>query len=380
LQDLRPHQIPAYRFWAGYFRNGIAEAGYELAEIPNVDWAEGITNLSAPELAKWRDITWSRTVQYLDRETKEGRAVDLFLSYLYPVQVDIGAIAEIQRLGIPCVNFFCDNVREFTNVPPVFSCFDLHWVPEFEALPMYHRAGLKTCFAAMPCWVSPEARASATTETEQVTFIGSADDLRSALFSKALSLGASIKIGGKGWLEESDGDNLSSKPGRSILEMARNQARFVRDRGVAQWLRKLSQRIPLEAKKKVPAAAIMPPINKSDYVKLTRESMITIGVNRVPTFRRPPSDPLTYSRLRDIEAPMMGACYLTEWTEGLGQFYQIGTEIETYRTAAELVTKIELLRSDPTRRRNLRRNGQEKALAELTIAKSLTKIISALRS
>ncbi len=34
---------------------------------------------------------------------------------------------------------------------------------------------------------------------------------------------------------------------------------------------------------------------------------------------------------------MMGACYLTKRTEGLDQFYDVGSEIETYRTAAEML-------------------------------------------
>jgi hypothetical protein len=45
----------------------------------------------------------------------------------------------------------------------------------------------------------------------------------------------------------------------------------------------------------------------------------------------PIDQPNTYSRLRDIEAPMLGACYLTEQTEGLECLYDIGNEIEIYK-------------------------------------------------
>ena len=75
---------------------------------------------------------------------------------------------------------------------------------------------------------------------------------------------------------------------------------------------------------------------------------------------------------------MMGACYLTEWTEELEQLYEIGEEIETYRTAEEMVEKIAELKSSNQKRQLLRRRGQERALQDHTIGQTLKKIGSAL--
>ena len=80
------------------------------------------------------------------------------------------------------------------------------------------------------------------------------------------------------------------------------------------------------------------------------EDAITLGVNRYPSFRFPATRPDTYSRLRDIEAPMLGACYLTEWTEGLDQLYDLELEIATYRSAEDMVEKLAELGADPARR------------------------------
>jgi spore maturation protein CgeB len=71
---------------------------------------------------------------------------------------------------------------------------------------------------------------------------------------------------------------------------------------------------------------------------------------------------------------MAGACYLTEWTEGLEQLYELGTEIETYRTASELVEKSRALTLDAPRRARLRQAGQRRALADHTIARTLDSI------
>jgi spore maturation protein CgeB len=103
-----------------------------------------------------------------------------------------------------------------------------------------------------------------------------------------------------------------------------------------------------------------------------------LGVNRYDSYAYPFSKPDTYSRLRDIEAPMMGACYLTEWAEGLDQLYDLGEEIETYRTAEEMVEKIRELTANPEKRKRMRCYGQKRALSEHTVAKSLDKISAAL--
>jgi spore maturation protein CgeB len=123
---------------------------------------------------------------------------------------------------------------------------------------------------------------------------------------------------------------------------------------------------------------LQPPIYDDAYFRLTRESAVTVGINRYPDFRHAFWSPGSYSRLRDIEAPMLGACYLTEDCPGLDQLYEPGVEIETYRTAGELAEKSRALLADPTRRRELRTRAQRRALSEHTIARSLDKIFAAL--
>jgi spore maturation protein CgeB len=72
---------------------------------------------------------------------------------------------------------------------------------------------------------------------------------------------------------------------------------------------------------------------------------------------------------------MLGACYLSEWTQGLQQLYELGTEIETYRTAEELTAKLEMLAGDRAKRRTLRRLGQRRALTDHSVGHTLHKIV-----
>lgn len=134
-------------------------------------------------IKEWRDRTWSRTISYLKQQHRVN-PIDLFLSYLFPQQVDPGAVQEIQDLGIPCVNFFCDNVREFTQIPHEFHCFDLHWVPEFKALSMYQQAGLNYVHAPMPVWIPPDQQTCEHPENYGISFIGSRDVQRETFLPK----------------------------------------------------------------------------------------------------------------------------------------------------------------------------------------------------
>ena len=370
-QSRQRHPIPAYEFWRPYFVRGLEEAGHEVLEVPGVDWAEGLVHPPGAALALWRDRTWERVRTFL---RAEPRPVDLFLSYLYPKQVEIAAIRELQRMGIPCVNFFCDNVREFRAVPAEYRPFALHWVPELEALPLYRAAGLAHVHAPMPCCIPQHLRNVPANETEPPTFIGSADILRRDLFGRALKAGAKFKVCGPGWLEEREGAPSTSRP-RRVPEVLSNQVAMVRSHGIAALLRKAeSWAYPIRPAA-LPRCSIRAAPDPGDgYFRALREAAVCLGVNRVPSPRRSNRRPLRYSRLRDIEAPMLAACYLTEWTEGLESLFDLGKEIETYRTAEELSAKLAELTADGDRRRALRARAQRRALEDHSVARSIARV------
>jgi hypothetical protein len=373
-QALRRHAVPGYAFWEYYFKKGLAEAGHQVIETPGVDWAEGLTALDPAARARWLGDTWNPTVEFL-RAEHARQPVDFFLSYLFPNQVEPAAIATIRALGIPCVNFFCDNVREFTRVPSSYRGFDLHWVPEADARTLYAAARLPFLSAPMPMWVPPEYRAPPAAENNDTLFIGSHDVLREDLLGGAVARGLTLKIHGDGWRP---GGTVALLPPRTVGGTIANQFEFLRTHG----LRGFAMRATYQAHRPRPDAWIdgcwQPAVHGDAYFRATRESRVVIGINRYPSFRHPFSQPGRYSRLRDIEAPMLGACYLVEWAPGLDELYDLGTEIATYRDAAGLAEEAARLQADPARRQSLRRLGQRRALADHTLARSVARIASAL--
>ena len=371
------HPLPAYDFWREYFVRGLEEAGHETIEIPGVDWAEGLTYSAGSELETWRELTWQKTVNFI-RDESAHRPIDLFLSYLFPNQVDVSAIKEIQRRGIPCVNFFCDAVREFREVPSEFAPFALHWLPDAEAELIYRNAGLPYFQSAYPCWVSAEFRNVPQVETEPPTFIGRTDVLRREMFGRAIEVGADIVLRGPGWLTEAAWLESSGHSQRSITRKIANQLALIRTHGIASLVVKLENRLWPIRIPAIPESNVRSSVNNTEYVRITREAMVTVGINRVPTWKTPNRRPLYFTRLRDIEAPMLGACYLTEWTESVSKLYEVGVEVEVYRTPEELSEKIKELKQDPLRRRNMRERAQRRALNDHCMARSVKSIIQRL--
>lgn len=370
LQSPHNYPIPAYDFWQRYIKNGIDEAGYRWTECPDADWALGIVPKSKAEHSAWLQDTWGKTVDYLKKNP-----ADIFLSYLYPEQVDVSAISEIQKMGIPCVNFFCDNVREFKSAPNEYRVFDLNWVPEHKALGMYKKAGYKYIHAPMPVWVEPARRVIKPEKYNQVTFLGSHDIQRQILMEAVIKTDPALPlvIYGRGW--DKAATPLNPVAGDySLSDKLLYQLKFLKKEGIAAYRNKIKNRPYNQAGSPELLARCRGGHQAAEYNALTSESMITLGVSRYPSFHFPLFKPDTYSRLRDIEAPMLGACYLTEWAPGIEELYDTENEIAVYHSAADLVEKARALQADPAKRQLLKINGQKRALTDHAIPQILNRI------
>jgi len=376
-QSLTRHPIPAYAFWRGYFVNGLREAGHEVHEVAEVDWAEGLLPLDPPARTRWISRTWERTLTTATKLRRDGR-LDLFLGYLYPQQIDRSAILELRALGIPCVNFFCDNVREYHRLPQAFAPFDLHWVPEHAAMSLYKARGWAALNAPMPCWVPPARRNPPGADRPAVSFIGGRDSLRAALLAQ-VAPHLPLEIRGPSWLKTESPAAAAPPPRPSPRERFNDWADFIRRQGIRAAARRATGRSGSAAETSFDFTPFVHPSPSDEaYADIVIGSAVSLGINRFPTLRLPASQLAVYSRLRDIEAPMLGACYLTEEAPGLDELYRVGEEIETYRDADELVGKARALLADPRRRARLRAAGQTRALRDHCVGRSLAKIAARL--
>jgi spore maturation protein CgeB len=90
-----------------------------------------------------------------------------------------------------------------------------------------------------------------------------------------------------------------------------------------------------------------------------------------------PGSPLIpHVRLRDFEAPMCRACYLTGHTDEIEEFYEIGKEIDTYRSPEELVDKARFYLRDAAAAERLRDAGFRRARRDHTWVERFRQLFS----
>ena len=153
LQSKKKYNIPAYHFWRENFKPALEKMGHTVIE-PELD-------LALPLLkgldSEWLGITRPQVSQTLyDQVYKAHKknGIDLFFSYFYNVHVESETILKISKMGIPTVNFFCDNARDFYSVSEIVNAFTLNWVPEKQACQLYEQS--KAPFIHLPMAADPD--------------------------------------------------------------------------------------------------------------------------------------------------------------------------------------------------------------------------------
>ncbi|MBI2311631.1 MAG: glycosyltransferase [Betaproteobacteria bacterium] len=83
-------------------------------------------------------------------------------------------------------------------------------------------------------------------------------------------------------------------------------------------------------------------------------------------------------KLRDFDAPMSGSFYLTHDNPDLRAVYEVGREIETYRSIAECVDKVRAFLGDEAARERIARDGRERAVRDHTWDRRFGDLVSLL--
>ena len=93
---------------------------------------------------------------------------------------------------------------------------------------------------------------------------------------------------------------------------------------------------------------------------------VCLNLSNVWADGRPGSPLIPHVRLRDFEAPMCGVCYLTGHTDEIEEFYEVGKEIDTYRSEEELIDKARYYLSHADAAERLREAGLRRARRDHT--------------
>jgi hypothetical protein len=120
-----------------------------------------------------------------------------------------------------------------------------------------------------------------------------------------------------------------------------------------------------------------PRLLQRDLIRMFSQSRISLGFATAGDShlgaRR-----LTHLRLREFEAPMSGALYLTEHQPELVEYFEPGTEVLTYADRGDLLDKVRYFLGHPEQAERIRRAGLERARREHTWQHRFTDLFRAL--
>jgi spore maturation protein CgeB len=365
--------------WKANLHDPLVAMGHDV-----VLWDDG--GLALFDLDPEADSTGAPRLRYTEgflravESAHRARPLDLVLTYLSSSHLEPAAIRQVKERIAPIVNFFCNNVHQFHLVRAIAPAFDLSLVPEAEALDKYRRAGAEPFFwpmAANPALYHPVE----TPVRYDATFAGQRYGDRTSAILALREKGVDAHAFGQHWAPDSGGAGVGgaapgaaagrpSSPGiaRAIELLLRGRNPFRAARDVRDWTR-------LRERHKT---ALHGPVSDRGYVSLFSESRISLGFlvlgDSHRTFR-----PLRQIRLREFEAPMAGAFYLTGWLPEIALHYEVGKEIVCYRSSDELVDLARYYLAHETERERIRLAGQVRALRDHTWERRYASLFEELR-
>jgi len=356
--------------WKDNLHDPLVAMGHDV-----VLWGEGIAPLfdldpDDPGTAEPRARFTERFLAAVE-EAHRTAPLDLVIAYVMDSHLESAAVDRVRERIAPVLNFFCNNVHQFHLVRRNARHFSFCLVPEAEALPRYREAGAEPIF--FPMAANPDRYRPIDASTRyDATFSGQRYGDRTAGMLALREAGVDAHAFGQYWdpvpaaAGPSDGSPGILARAVQLAFGGRSVLQAMRDR--MAWDR-LRTRHP---------SALHGPVSDERYVALFSESKISLGFLILGDTHRT-SRPLRQIRLREFEAPMAGAFYLTGWLDEIALHYEIGKEIVCYRSEDELVSLSRYYLANDAERERIRRAGHERALRDHTWRRRFEDLFAELR-
>jgi hypothetical protein len=338
-------------------RRSLEDMGHQLVRFDFPGWPDDADS-------DWQHRGKPKTNARLLDAVRNAGNIDLFFGYFYSSVLYPETIDAIRQTGVTTVNFSCNNVHQFDLVRDIAAHFDACWVPERSALADFESVGAKPLriqLAANPRVYRPfpEPR------LYDVTFVGQRYADRAEFLDVLHTGGVNVRAWGAGWAASKKLDVAHAKAALSLFEDERLD-------GVRRVLR-------LRMHARNGAAAHLPAPNPTqdakpyggprllqhDLVRMFSQSRLSLGFatagdSHLSTKR------LSHLRLREFEAPMSGALYLTEDQPELAEYFTPGAEVLTYSDKFDLLDKARYYLAHQEAAERIRRAGLLRARAEHT--------------
>lgn len=106
-----------------------------------------------------------------------------------------------------------------------------------------------------------------------------------------------------------------------------------------------------------------------EMIEIFNQSKIVLGFSTVGK-----NDDISILKGRDFEVPLTGSFYITGYHEELKEYFELGTDIETYTSKEDLLKKVKFYLENPIQRETIANNGYHKCLVQYTAKNAYEKV------
>ncbi|MCA1644226.1 MAG: glycosyltransferase [Chloroflexi bacterium] len=351
-------------------RRSLEDMGHELVRFDFPGWPDDAD-------PAWQRAGKPATNQRLIdsfRGALERGPIDLFYGYFYSSVVYPETIDLIRASAVPTVNFSCNNVHQFDLVRDIAPRFDVCVVPERSALADFQAVGarpLRIQLAANPRVYRPlpEPR------MYDVTFVGQRYADRADFLGHLHRHGVAVRAWGAGWQIHKRLDIAHAKAALALIEDERfDGLRRLVMHGFSGGARTTKG----HSRPEIDTSSFGGPrLLQRDLIRMFSQSRLSLGFATAGDSHLAERR-LTHLRLREFEAPMSGALYLTEDQPELAEYFEPGAEVLTYTDQHDLLDKVRHYLAHPEQAERMRRAGLRRARRDHTWQQRFAELFAAL--
>jgi len=346
--------VPGSRYgvvWRNHFYDGLRDSGLEVI-FPtglNFSWARPAHSASAEITAEGR-ITSRALAGQIERAMETG--IDAVISYCFSHDIELELVDRVRAAGVPWINFFCDSAYAFHTVEAIARRTSLNWFVETAAEDNYRALGVP--YLCAPYAVNPRALPDASCQTPDRTlsFVGTANKPRIKAVALLRLMGTDVHVAGRNWPRALAWQSSAGSGARGALKRALRFAAGTAMRG-----------------------HVREHLHDDEFLEYLRGTQTLLGLNEGGLGKGPY---VSYLKLRDIEFPGHGCCYLAQHNDDIERAFEIGREVYTYRTLWEGRRLARKLARDPDGCRRMGERARERVLAEHTWRARLPQLMDSL--
>jgi hypothetical protein len=287
---------------------------------------------------------------------------DLIFAYLLDGMIDPQGITELKRYGVPVCNFSCNNAHQFDLVERFASLYDFNLYAEKDAGVKFRSVGANAVWwpmASNPKYFRPME----VDRNVPASFVGGNYGVRARIALQALESGMDLHVYGPGWRWG------ASTPLRAEAKRWLYLFRAVVSSGPAiqsRWSSALAEQDIRRRLSSLHTAHLHEPVSDDELIALYSRSCVSLGILDVHDGHDASKRVIRHMHLREFEAPMCGALYLTGFTPELTEFFEPDREVLVYRDIDELIEQAQFYILHPGAGEKIRLAGLRRALADHT--------------